>query len=319
MGEVDRGHARAVCERAPSCRSGRAQPPHRALRDGRRLPRSARSHPSRRSRKSSPARAGATSIRGRSPTARRPRRPDSDGSAATGCSSTKQHGSYFFIGTLLTSLENDIASTEVADRCGSCTRCVDACPTHAILPNRTVASEDCISYATIEHRGPLPEDMHLDGNVFGCDICQEVCPWNRAPLDPHPAFVPRDEYRATPVTDLLRFEQSDFSRLFAKSAIKRAKLEGMKRNVAAGPASARERRGENAHRDARRPHQIERAPDHRRDSTLRSRYSHTASASGWSAMIGASARVFGSAMTSRARRYQCIASSGLSRSSSRTP
>ena len=140
-------------------------------------------------------------------------------------------GSYFFIATLLTSLENDIASTEVSDRCGTCTRCVDACPTHAILPNRTIASEDCISYATIEHRGPLHEDMHLDGNVFGCDICQEVCPWNHAPLDPHPAFIPRDEYRATPVTDLLRFEQSDFSRLFAKSAIKRARLEGMKRNV----------------------------------------------------------------------------------------
>lgn len=140
-------------------------------------------------------------------------------------------GSYFFIATLLTSLQNDIASTEVSDRCGTCTRCVDACPTHAILPNRTIASEDCISYATIEHRGPLHEDMHLDGNVFGCDICQEVCPWNRAPLDPHPAFIPRDEYRATPVTDLLRFEQSDFSRLFAKSAIKRARLEGMKRNV----------------------------------------------------------------------------------------
>lgn len=140
-------------------------------------------------------------------------------------------GSYFFVATLLTSLQNDIASTEVSDRCGTCTRCVDACPTHAILPNRTIASEDCISYATIEHRGPLHEDMHLDGNVFGCDICQEVCPWNRAPLDPHPAFIPRDEYRATPVTDLLRFEQSDFSRLFAKSAIKRARLEGMKRNV----------------------------------------------------------------------------------------
>ncbi len=143
----------------------------------------------------------------------------------------EQHGSYFFIGTLLTSLENDIGGGEVTDRCGACTRCVDACPTAAILPNRTVASERCISYATIEHRGPLPPQMHLDGNVFGCDICQEVCPWNEAPLDQHPAFIARDEYRATPVTDLLRFEQSDFSRLFAKSAIKRARLDGMKRNV----------------------------------------------------------------------------------------
>ncbi|HSP13274.1 MAG TPA: tRNA epoxyqueuosine(34) reductase QueG [Thermoanaerobaculia bacterium] len=144
----------------------------------------------------------------------------------------EEHGSYFFIGTLLTSLENDIGGGEVSDRCGSCTRCLDACPTHAILPDRTVASELCISYATIEHRGPLP-DVDLAGNAFGCDICQEACPWNEAPLEPHPAFLPRDEYRATPVTDLLRFQQSDFSRLFTRSAIKRAKLEGMKRNVEA--------------------------------------------------------------------------------------
>jgi epoxyqueuosine reductase len=151
----------------------------------------------------------------------------------------EEHGSYFFIGTLVTSLENDIGSGEVTDRCGACTRCLDACPTSAILPDRTVSSEHCISYATIEHRGALPEHMHLDGNAFGCDICQEVCPWNRAPLESHPAFTARDEYRATPVTDLLRFEQGDFSRLFAKSAIKRAKLEGMKRNVRAlgAPAS----------------------------------------------------------------------------------
>ncbi|HEX6179402.1 MAG TPA: tRNA epoxyqueuosine(34) reductase QueG [Thermoanaerobaculia bacterium] len=147
----------------------------------------------------------------------------------------EEYGSYFFIGTLVTSLENDIAAHEVADRCGACTRCLDACPTNVILPDRTVDSGRCISYATIEHRGGFKRDMaeHLAGNAFGCDICQEVCPWNRAPAEPHPAFVPRDSYRATPVTDLLRFEQADFSRLFTKSAIKRAKLEGMRRNVAA--------------------------------------------------------------------------------------
>jgi len=141
-------------------------------------------------------------------------------------------GSYTFIGTLLTALENDIAPDAVADRCGTCTRCLDACPTMAILPNRTVASELCISYATIEHRGELP-NIPLAGNAFGCDICQEVCPWNNAPATAHPAFAPRDEYRATPISDLLRYEQSDFSRLFRKSAVKRAKLAGMQRNVAA--------------------------------------------------------------------------------------
>ncbi|HXH40243.1 MAG TPA: 4Fe-4S double cluster binding domain-containing protein, partial [Thermoanaerobaculia bacterium] len=141
-------------------------------------------------------------------------------------------GSYTFVGTLLTALENDIAPDAVADRCGTCTRCIDACPTNAILPNRTVASAVCISYATIEHRGALP-DIPLAGNAFGCDICQEVCPWNNAPAATHPAFAPRDEYRATPISDLLRYEQADFSRLFRKSAVKRAKLAGMQRNVAA--------------------------------------------------------------------------------------
>ncbi|HVR40102.1 MAG TPA: tRNA epoxyqueuosine(34) reductase QueG [Thermoanaerobaculia bacterium] len=152
---------------------------------------------------------------------------------------TEEHGSYFFIGTLLTALENDINANEVADRCGACTRCIDACPTNAILPDRTVASSQCISYATIEHRGALDPFVasHLEGNAFGCDICQEVCPWNHAPASPHPSFVARDEYRATPITDLLRFAQSDFSALFRKSAIKRAKLEGMKRNVQALTAS----------------------------------------------------------------------------------
>lgn len=148
---------------------------------------------------------------------------------------TEERGSYFFIGTLLTSLENDITAEEVADRCGSCTKCVDACPTQAILPNRTVASEHCISYGTIEHRGTLPDAIaqHLEGNAFGCDICQEVCPWNEAPAAAHPSFLARQEYRATPVSDLLRYQQSDFSRLFQRSAVKRAKLEGMKRNVGA--------------------------------------------------------------------------------------
>ena len=146
-----------------------------------------------------------------------------------------ERGSYFFIGTLLTSLENDIAAAVVGDRCGACTRCIDACPTHAILPNRTVASERCISYATIEHRGPLPEEVaqRLEGNAFGCDICQGACPWNSEPAHPHPAFLPRQEYRATPLTDLLRYQQADFSRLFRNSAVKRAKLAGMQRNVAA--------------------------------------------------------------------------------------
>jgi epoxyqueuosine reductase len=148
----------------------------------------------------------------------------------------QDHGSYFFIGTLLTSLANDIHAEEAADRCGTCTRCIDACPTNAILPDRTVASDLCISYQTIEHRGPLDPGVadRMGTNAFGCDICQEVCPWNDGrPPAPHPAFVARDEYRATPITDLLRLTQADFSALFRRSAVKRAKLSGMQRNVEA--------------------------------------------------------------------------------------
>ena len=143
----------------------------------------------------------------------------------------EEDGSYFFIGTLVTALESDIAAATVADRCGTCTHCLDACPTNAIFPDRTLDSSRCISYSTIEHRGPL--EHTVAGHAFGCDICQEVCPWNRAPAAAHPAFAPRDEYRATPVTDLLRFTQADFSTLFRKSPVKRAKLAGMQRNVAA--------------------------------------------------------------------------------------
>ena len=146
------------------------------------------------------------------------------------------HGSYFFIGTLLTSLGNDIHAEEAADRCGTCTRCIEACPTAAILPNRTVSSGLCISYQTIEHRGTLDPYVaeRLGTNAFGCDVCQEVCPWNDdRPPAPHPAFIARGEYRATPVTDLLRMNQADFSALFRKSAVKRAKLAGMKRNAEA--------------------------------------------------------------------------------------
>ncbi len=145
-------------------------------------------------------------------------------------------GSYTFIGTLVTALENDIEPQAVADRCGTCTRCLDACPTNAILPDRTLDSALCISYATIEHRGPL--EIETGSNAFGCDICQEVCPWNRDAPPSHEAFTPRESYRATPVTDLLRYEQADFSALFTKSAVKRAKLAGMQRNVRAVESGA---------------------------------------------------------------------------------
>jgi len=143
-------------------------------------------------------------------------------------------GSWHFIGVLLTSLPNDLAIAEVADRCGECTACVTACPTNAIRSDRLVDSNLCVSYLTIEHRGPLPEEavaLDFASNAFGCDICQEVCPWNENPPESHPAFDTRPGYRATPVTDLLRMSQQKFSALFRKSAVKRAKRAGMIRNA----------------------------------------------------------------------------------------
>ncbi|MCM2317202.1 MAG: tRNA epoxyqueuosine(34) reductase QueG [Thermoanaerobaculia bacterium] len=142
-------------------------------------------------------------------------------------------GSYFFIGTLVTSLDHDLDVTEITDRCGECTRCVDACPTGAILPDRFVDSRRCISYLTIEHRGAIDPALaaRLAGNVFGCDICQEACPWNAHAPEGHSAFQTRSGYTGRPVTDLLTMSQAEFSTLFSRSAVKRAKRAGMIRNA----------------------------------------------------------------------------------------
>lgn len=142
-------------------------------------------------------------------------------------------GSYFFIGTLVTSLEHDLEVTEVADRCGDCTRCIDACPTTAIDRQRFVDSHRCISYLTIEHKGAIEAPLadRLAGNVFGCDVCQEVCPWNAHAPEGHAAFRTRAGYTGRPVTDLLTMTQPDFSTLFRGSAVKRAKRKGMIRNA----------------------------------------------------------------------------------------
>lgn len=147
----------------------------------------------------------------------------------------QRHGSWFFIGTLLTSLDNDISPRAVTDRCGSCTRCIDSCPTDAILPDRTVDSNLCISYLTIEHRGDLPPELEhsLEGNLFGCDICQEVCPWNREAPAGHEELAPRPEYRDRPIHEMLLISQEGFSTLFRRSAVKRARVAGIRRNAAA--------------------------------------------------------------------------------------
>ncbi len=123
-----------------------------------------------------------------------------------------------------------------ADHCGSCTRCLDACPTSAILADpRRVDSRSCISYLTIEHRGPLPAERRetLDNWVFGCDVCQDVCPWNQrfAQSQCDPDFAPRAPLPHPQAKDLIGLSQQEFSRVFHGSALKRSKRGGLLRNL----------------------------------------------------------------------------------------
>jgi epoxyqueuosine reductase len=146
-------------------------------------------------------------------------------------------GSWFFLGELLVSLE--IApDTPPPDRCGTCRRCLEACPTAAIVPapagpGYAVDSRLCISYFTIELRGGIPEERRagIGGHVFGCDICQDVCPWNRrAPSTPDPAFQPRRA--APPLAKLAGIAEEEFRTMFRGSPVTRARYSGFLRNVA---------------------------------------------------------------------------------------
>ncbi len=146
-------------------------------------------------------------------------------------------GSWFFLGELLTSLELE-PDAPPPDRCGTCTRCIDACPTCAIVPTGreqpawAVDSRLCISYLTIELRGPVPEPLHagIGRHVFGCDICQDVCPWNRrAPVTAEPAFAPREF--APPLERLAALSEADFRAMFQGAPVTRARYEGFQRNV----------------------------------------------------------------------------------------
>jgi len=151
------------------------------------------------------------------------------------CLINQPQGSWFFLGELLVSLE--IApDAPPPDRCGSCRRCIDACPTQAIVPlqgHHAVDSRLCISYLTIELRGAVP-DGHRAGNgghVFGCDICQDVCPWNRrAPVTADMAFHPL--HLAPPLERLAALREDEFRDLFGASPVWRARYTGFLRNVA---------------------------------------------------------------------------------------
>ncbi|HET8837598.1 MAG TPA: tRNA epoxyqueuosine(34) reductase QueG [Flavobacteriaceae bacterium] len=146
---------------------------------------------------------------------------------------TKQTGSFYFIAELIIDLELE-ADTPVTDHCGSCTACIDACPTQAIVEPYKVDGSKCISYFTIELKDELPtsEKGKFDDWMFGCDICQDVCPWNRF-SKPHnePLFNPHPELLEMNKKDWEEITEEVFRKVFNKSAVKRTKFSGLKRNV----------------------------------------------------------------------------------------
>ena len=144
-------------------------------------------------------------------------------------------GSYFFLGELIVDLELDYDSP-ISQNCGKCRRCLDACPTGAIEKPHWVNARKCISYQTIENKGEISPEIvpRLSNNVYGCDICQIVCPWNRY-ARPHntPGFNPSDEFLSLDYKRLQEMDEDTYRRIFRRSAVKRAKFAGLKRNVTA--------------------------------------------------------------------------------------
>ncbi len=147
----------------------------------------------------------------------------------------KNQGSFFFIATLIVDVELLYDDAYAKDFCGSCTRCIDACPTDAILPGKVVDGSKCISYFTIELKDQLiPQNMQgkFDDWMFGCDTCQDVCPWNRF-SKPHnePRFTPINEVLDYTVNDWQMLTEESFKTIFKNSPIKRTKYKGIKRNL----------------------------------------------------------------------------------------
>ncbi len=154
------------------------------------------------------------------------------------CFINQQLGSWLFLGVILTSLDLTPEATRLPapDRCGSCTRCIDACPTQAFTAPYQLDSNKCIAYLTIEKRGELPNDDNLRSeigrHVFGCDICQDVCPWNRkAPSTSAPEFQPRPELVNPALEWLAEITGDEFRRIFRGSPLRRAKRSGLRRNA----------------------------------------------------------------------------------------
>ncbi|HEU4415233.1 MAG TPA: tRNA epoxyqueuosine(34) reductase QueG [Candidatus Angelobacter sp.] len=153
------------------------------------------------------------------------------------CIIHQQMGSWLFLGVVLTSLELP-PDAPAADRCGSCTRCIDACPTDAIVAPGKLDARLCIAYLTIEKRGAIPEELRpaIGHHIFGCDICQDVCPWNNkagnAPPTSLPEFQPQEKLYHPELRWLAQMGEETYRQVFRGSPVKRTKYSGLKRNVA---------------------------------------------------------------------------------------
>lgn len=148
---------------------------------------------------------------------------------------TKQSGSFFFIATLIVDIELEYDDPFAKDYCGSCTRCIDACPTGAILDNKVINGSKCISYYTIELKDALiPQEMQgkFDNWMFGCDVCQDVCPWNRfSKPNTEPAFTPIPEILNLSTSEWESMTEEQFKQTFKDSPLKRTKWKGIQRNL----------------------------------------------------------------------------------------
>jgi len=157
------------------------------------------------------------------------------------CTLSEELGSFFFLGIILTDLivEDTQRATLPADRCGSCTRCLDACPTNALIAPRQMDASRCISYLTIEKRGPIDPELRtgVGRQIFGCDICQDVCPWNTrsrrtVPAAPDPELTPRAQLINPSLRELAALTEPEWEALFFGSPVKRARFSGFRRNLA---------------------------------------------------------------------------------------
>lgn len=147
---------------------------------------------------------------------------------------SKKTGSFFFLAELIVDLELEYDVEPTADHCGTCTRCIDACPTEAIVGPAVVDGSKCISYLTIELKNEIPKEFKdkMDGWMFGCDICQDVCPWNRfSVIHSEPQFEPHPDLLGMTQGDWNEITEDVFKKVFKGSAVKRTKFTGLKRNI----------------------------------------------------------------------------------------